>query len=66
MEYNCREMKSRVYVETSIPSFYYQTREEPEMLARQQWTRDWWDNCSHEYSLVTSFELLGGKEGGDE
>ncbi len=51
-------MNPKVYIETSIPSFYHQTRAEPDMLARQQWTRDWWDNCSHDYSLVTSVAVL--------
>ena len=58
-------MKPRVYVETSIPSFYYQTRAEPDMLARQQWTREWWDNCSHEYLLVTSAAVLDELDRGD-
>jgi hypothetical protein len=33
---------SRIYVETSIPSFYYEVRSEPEMVARRDWTRKWW------------------------
>jgi hypothetical protein len=32
-------MKPRVYVETTVPSFYYEVRDEPEMLARRDWTR---------------------------
>jgi len=36
-------MKPSVYVETSSPSFYFEVRTEPEMLARRQWTREW--NC---------------------
>ena len=28
------------------------------MLARQQWTRSWWDDCRHEYSLVTSAAVI--------
>jgi hypothetical protein len=47
-------MKKRVYIETSIPSFYYETRVEPEMVAMRNWTRDWWDNHSSHYELVTS------------
>lgn len=58
-------MKSRVYVETSIPSFYYQTRAGPEMLARQKWTREWWDQYSQEYSLVTSIAVLDELDKGD-
>ena len=47
-------MKKRVYIETSIPSFYFETRTEPEMIARRNWTRDWWDHHAHKYELVTS------------
>jgi hypothetical protein len=51
-------MKSRVYVETTIPSFYYEVRLEPEMVARRAWTREWWDNCRRDYELVTSIAVL--------
>ena len=37
-------MKSQIYIETSIPSFYYEDRTEPEAIARREWTRSWWDN----------------------
>jgi predicted nucleic acid-binding protein len=46
-------MKS-VYIETSVPSFYHETRREPEMVARRHWTRHWWDRCARHYRLVTS------------
>lgn len=46
-------MKS-IYIETSIPSFYHETRQEPEMVARRHWTRQWWDQCATRYDLVTS------------
>ena len=58
-------MAKKVYIETSIPSFYYETRPEPEMVARRNWTRDWWDHHSHQYELVTSeavFEELNEGE----
>jgi predicted nucleic acid-binding protein len=35
------------------------------MLARQQWTRTGWDECSDEYSLVTSAAVLDELERGD-
>ena len=50
--------QKRVYVETSIPSFYYEVREEPEMKAMRNWTREWWDNCSCRYEMVTSGAVL--------
>jgi hypothetical protein len=34
---------ARIYVETSIASFYYEVRTEPEMVARRNWTRKWFD-----------------------
>src|SRR5579872_147595 len=51
-------MKPKVYIETSIPSFYYEVRAEPDMEARKQWTRQWWDNASGDYLLVTSVAVL--------
>lgn len=47
-------MKPKVYIETSIPSFYYEVRTEPDMVARRQWTRKWWENAANDYLLVTS------------
>jgi hypothetical protein len=35
-------MKRKVYIETSIPSFYYEVRAEPEMVARRETTRRRW------------------------
>ena len=57
-------MKSRVYVETSIPSFYYEVRTEPEMVARRDWTRQFWDNAA-DYELVTSVAVLDELEKGN-
>ena len=33
-------MRNRVYVETTIPSFCYEVRSTPDMIARREWTRD--------------------------
>jgi len=51
-------MKPSVYVETSSPSFYFEVRTEPEMLARRQWTREWWDNHFADYDVVTSVAVV--------
>jgi hypothetical protein len=66
-QYTCRFwfMKSRVYIETSVPSFYFETRTEPDMEARKQWARQWWDNASQEYLLVTSIAVLDELDRGD-
>lgn len=51
-------MRKRVYIETTIPSFYYEVRSTPDMVARREWTRDWWDNQRHHYELVTSAAVI--------
>jgi len=57
-------MKKRVYIEISIPSFYFEIRTEPEMIARRNWTRDWWDHFAHKYELVASDPVLDELERG--
>ena len=32
-------MRKRVYIETTIPSFYFEARSEPSMAVRREWTR---------------------------
>ena len=34
---------ARIYVETTIPSFYFDVRSAAEMVARRNWTRRWFD-----------------------
>lgn len=58
-------MKKMVYIETTIPNFYYETRIEPEMIARKNWTREWWDKQSEHYQLVTSMAVIDELEQGD-
>jgi hypothetical protein len=47
-------MKPAVYIETSIPSFYFETRTNPAAVARRDWTRQWWDNQRGFYEVYTS------------
>lgn len=47
-----------MYVETSIPSFYFEVRSEPEMLARRDWTRAWWRSATKATELVTSVAVI--------
>lgn len=54
-----------VYIETTIPSFYHETRGEPEMVARQHWTRHWWDQCASRYHLVTSEGVVAELQEGE-
>jgi predicted nucleic acid-binding protein len=47
-----------VYIETSIPSFYWEVRKEPEMVARRHWTRAWWHERAGFCEAVTSELVL--------
>lgn len=48
-----------VYIETTIPSFYFEIRKEPEMIARRNWTCQWWDDYGKTaYDKVTSQAVI--------
>jgi hypothetical protein len=34
--------RPRVYIETTIPSFYHEARTSPDIVVRKEWTRQWW------------------------
>jgi hypothetical protein len=51
-------VKRRIYIETTIPSFYFEVRTEPEMVARRHWTRAWWDAAVVRDEMVTSTAVL--------
>lgn len=55
----------RVYVETTVPSFYHEVRSEPEHVARRAWTREWWNEHRHSYELFISEAVLDELVGGD-
>jgi hypothetical protein len=57
-------MSRRVYIETTIPSFYHEMRTEPEMVARRDWTREWWDERRGVFEPVTSEAVLRELENG--
>ncbi len=48
----------RAYVETSVPSFYLDDRPEPAIVARRDWTRQWWDGPARNCELVTRVAVL--------
>jgi hypothetical protein len=58
-------MKKRFYIETTIPSFYFEARSMPEMVARREWTRAWWARAKGREQLVTSVAVLGELARGD-
>jgi hypothetical protein len=57
-------MRPRVYIETSIPSFYFESRTAPEMVARRDWTRQWWSDTEN-FELVTSAAVIAELSRGD-
>lgn len=57
-------IQPRAYVETTIPSFYFEVRSAPEIVARRDWTRRWWSTASGRYELVTSGAVLDELAGG--
>ena len=57
---------ARIYIETTVISFYFNARPETEMVARQNWTRRWLDvalQSSDELvtSLAVESELTAGE-----
>lgn len=50
--------KPRVYVETTIPSFYFDSRESAAVVERRLITRKWWTDAWLRYDLVTSSIVL--------
>ena len=51
-------MSGRVYIETTIPSVYYDTRDDAETIARRSWTRRWWERYRYDYEIVTSSAVI--------
>jgi predicted nucleic acid-binding protein len=51
-------MRKRVYIETTIPSFYHTLRTDPESVARMHWTRQWWELYAAESELLSSDAVL--------
>lgn len=56
--------KPRVYVETTIPSFYCEVRNARDVVVRRDWTRQWWHSAPERYELVTSPAVLEELTGG--
>lgn len=45
---------ARVYIETTIPSYYVDSRTHPVVVAWRDATRLWWDRYANGYDLCTS------------
>ena len=52
----------KIYVETSIPSFYFDTRNSMEMRSRRHWTRLWWSALKPDTTLVTGYFVIAELE----
>lgn len=48
-------MNKLIYVETTIPSFYTETRDDDETRIRRKWTQQWWHLPHIDQDLITSF-----------
>jgi predicted nucleic acid-binding protein len=59
-------MKARIYIETSIVS-YYTSRPSRDIItaARQQVTRDWWEESRNQFDSYISALVLEEAKGGD-
>ena len=51
-------MAARVYIETTIPSFYFETRSSPRVQEWRTTTREWWAKQRSHYEVVTSQYVL--------
>lgn len=57
--------RPKVYIETTIPCFYYEDRTDPAAIARRDWTRRWWDTSRPAYQPLTSVAVLNEINTGD-
>ena len=53
------------YIETSIASFYHETRRDAESLARKHWTRHWWTMRRQHFDCHTSVATIDELERGN-
>ena len=51
-------LSALIYIETTFPSFYHETRPKPELVAMRNWTRDWWQQAAATNQFVTSDAVL--------
>ncbi len=57
--------RPKVYIETTIPSFYHEVRTDPVIVVRKNWTQHWWDFKKDAYDVVTSAAVLDELGDGD-
>ena len=47
-----------VYIETTIPSLYFDERTDAKTVARREWTRTWWDSHRQNFRLFTGAPVI--------
>ena len=47
-----------VYIETTIPSLYFDDRSDAKTIARREWTRNWWDKHRQRYRLYIGAPVI--------
>ena len=52
----------KLYVETTIPSFYFDTRSSIEIRSRRYWRRQWWDAPKPGAILLTGYSVIAELE----
>ena len=52
----------KFYVETTVPSFYFDTRSSMEVRSRRHWTRQWWDAPKPGAILLTGYSVIAELE----
>ena len=58
-------MKPTLYIETTIPSYYFSQRKAADLVVLSKWTRDWWDNERQQFELATSVAVIEELERGN-
>ncbi len=53
-----------VYIETTIPSFYYETRVDPASIAMRDWTHEWWYSARGGFDCFVSAAVVDELENG--
>jgi hypothetical protein len=51
-------MRTLIYIETSVPSFYHETRPARDLQSRRDWTRQWWALPKFDQEWVISLPVI--------
>jgi hypothetical protein len=57
--------RMKIYVETSIPSYYHELRTDPEIVVLKNWTQHWWDFKRDGFDIFTTEAVFRELENGD-